>query len=143
MAMMASAVMLSGVTSREPGPGAPTRCVIGAGGRVISVGISAALFGLSGFRHMPRGTDLSLPGNQMTVTAQHPYRVAAPRAVKRFEQAHKESPALRALPGLAFGGNTHRRPRVLVCVRAGNMSACAKSACEIVHMRFVARNKWT
>jgi len=45
------------------------------------VGISAALFGLSGFRRMLRGTDLSLPGNQMTVTAQHLYRVAAPRAV--------------------------------------------------------------
>ena len=65
---------------------------------------------------MPRGTNLSLPGKQMTVTAQHPYRVAAPRAVKRFEQAHKES---LALPGLAFGGNTHRRPRVLVCVSRG------------------------
>jgi hypothetical protein len=68
---------------------------------------------------MPRGTNLSLPGKQMTVTAQHPYRVAAPRAVKRFEQAHKESLALRALPGLAFGGNTHRRPRMLVYVSRG------------------------
>jgi hypothetical protein len=72
-------------------------------------GISAALFGLSGFRHMPRGTDLSLPGNQMTVAARPPYRVAAPRAVKRFEQARKKSLALRAQPGLAFnGGSTHR-----------------------------------
>jgi len=72
------------------------------------MGISAALFGLSEFRHMPRGTDLSLPGNQMTVTAQHPYRVASPRAVKRFEQARKESLALRARTGLAFGESSHR-----------------------------------
>jgi hypothetical protein len=52
--------------------------MIGTDGRVIFVGIPAALFCLSGFRHMPRGPDLSLPGNQMTITAQHPYRVAAP-----------------------------------------------------------------
>ncbi len=85
MAMMASAVMLSGVTSHEFVPGILARLADGADERVIFVGISAALFGLSGFRHMPRGTNLSLPGNQMTVTAQHPYRVAATRAVKRFE----------------------------------------------------------
>ena len=89
-------------------PGILARSADGAGKRVISVGISAALFGLSGFRHGLRGTNLSLPGNQMTVTAQHPYRLAAPRAVKRFEQARKEAPALRAQPGLAFGGSTHR-----------------------------------
>ena len=105
---MASGARLSGVTSREFIPGILARLANGIDERVISVGISAALFGLSGFRHMPRGTDLSLPGNQMTVTAQHPYRVAAPRAVKRFEQARKEALALRALPGLAFGGSTHR-----------------------------------
>jgi hypothetical protein len=28
--------------------------------------------------------------------------------VKRFEQARKESLALRAQPGLTFGGSTHR-----------------------------------
>ena len=106
--MMASAVMLSGVTSREFIPGILARLADGADERAISVGISAALFGLSGLRHMARGTNLSLPGNQMTVTAQHPYRVAAPRAVKRFEQARKESLALRARPGLAFGESTHR-----------------------------------
>jgi len=107
--MMASAGMLTGFTSREPGPGVPTRLAIGADRRVISVGISVALFSLSGFRHMPRGTNLSLPGNQMTVTAQHPYRVAAPRAVKRFEQAREEPLALRARPGLAFNGvSAHR-----------------------------------
>lgn len=105
---MESAVMLRGFTSREFIPGVLTRSADGAGERVISVGISAALFGLSGFRHMPRGTDLSLPGNQMPVTAQHPYCVATPRTVKRFEQARKEALALRARPGLAFGGRTHR-----------------------------------
>jgi hypothetical protein len=108
MAMMVSAVMLSGVTSREFIPGILARSADGAGKRGISVGISAALFGLSGFWHMPRGTNLSLPGDQMTVTVQHPYRLAAPRAVKRFEQARKESLALRTLPGLALGGSTHR-----------------------------------
>ena len=81
MAVMASGARLSGVTSRESIPGILPRLADGAGERAISVGISAALFGLSGFRRMLRGTDLSLPGNQMTVTAQHLYRVAAPRAV--------------------------------------------------------------
>ena len=105
---MVSAVMLSGVTSREFIPGILARSADGAGKRVISVGISAALFGLFGLRDMDRGTNLSLPGNQMPVTAQHPYRVTAPRAVKRFEHARKKSLALRAQPGLAFnGGNTH------------------------------------
>ena len=106
--MMVSAVRLGGVTSREFIPGIPARLADGTDERVISVGISAALFGLSGFWHMLRGTDLSLPGYQMTVAAQHPYRIAAPRAVKRFEQARKEALALRARPGLAFGGSTHR-----------------------------------
>lgn len=106
--MMASAVMLSGVTSREFIPGILARPADGAGKRVVSVGILAALFGLSGFRHMACGANLSLPGNQMPVTAQHAYRVAAPRPVKRFEQAHKEALALRAQPGLAFGEHTHR-----------------------------------
>ena len=120
MAMMASAVMLSGATSREFIPGILARPADGAGKRVISVGISAALFGLSGFRHMPRGTDLSLSGNQMTVTAQHPYRVAAPRAVKRFEQARKECPCA----SCAAWARLRRKyaslmPRVLVCVSRG------------------------
>ena len=105
---MASAVMLRGVTSREFIPGVLARSADGAGERVISVGISAALFGLFGLRDMDRGTNLSLPGNQMPVTAQHPYRVATPRTMKRFEQARKEALALRAQPGIAFGGRTHR-----------------------------------
>ena len=96
--MMVSAVRLSGVTSREFIPGILARLADGTDERVISVGISAALFGLSGFRHRLRGTNLSLPGNQMTVTAQHPYRLAAPRAVKRFEQAVKNP--LRFVRGL-------------------------------------------
>ena len=108
MAMMVSAVMLSGVTSREFIPGILARSADGAGKRGISVGISAALFCLSGFRHMDRGTNPSLPGNQMPITAQHPYRVAAPRAVERFEQVRKEALAIRVRPGLAFGGSTHR-----------------------------------
>ena len=105
---MVSAVMLSGVTSREFIPGILARSADGAGKRVISVGISAALFGFFGLRDMDRGTNLSLPGNQMPVTAQYPYRVAPPRAVERLEQARKESLALHARPGLAFGGGTHR-----------------------------------
>jgi len=78
MAMMVSAVMLSGVTSREFIPGVLARPADGADERAISVGISAALFILSGLRHMARRTNLSLSGNQMTVAAQHLYRVAAP-----------------------------------------------------------------
>jgi len=109
MAMMVSAVKLSSVTSREFIPGILARVADGTDERVISVGISAALFGLPGFRHRHRGTDLSLPGNQMTVTAQHPYRLAAPRAVKRFEQADKKPLALRAQPGLDFNGMSAHR----------------------------------
>jgi hypothetical protein len=104
MAMMESAVMLSGVTSREFIPGVLARLVDGADERAISVGISA-LFILSGLRHMARGTNLSLPGIQMTVAAQHSYSVATPRAVKRFEQVPEES---LTRPGLAFGESTHR-----------------------------------
>jgi hypothetical protein len=106
--MVVRAVMLSGATSREFIPGILAHSADGAGKRGISVGISTALFGLSGFRHMNRGTDLSLSGNQMTVAAQHPYRVAAARTVKRFEHARKKTIALRVRPGLAFGGSTHR-----------------------------------
>jgi len=104
---MASGARLSGVTSREFIPGILPRLADVTDERVISVGISAALFDL--FRHMDRGTNLSLPGNQMTVTAQHPYRLAAPRAVKRFEQADKKSLALRARPGLDFNGMSAHR----------------------------------
>ena len=104
---MASAVMLSGVTSREFIPGIPARPVDGVGERAISVGISAALFGLSGSWRIRRGTNLCLSGDQMTVTTQHPYRLAAPRAVKRLEQARKEAFALRALPGFAFVESSH------------------------------------
>ena len=107
--MMVSAVRLSGVTSREFIPGILPRLADGADERVISVGISTALFGWQGFRHRLRGANLSLPGNQMTVTAQHPYRLAAPRAVKRFEQADKKSLALRARPRLDFNGMSAHR----------------------------------
>ena len=76
--MMVSAVMLSGVTSREFIPGVLARLADGADERVISVGISAALFILSGLRHMACRTNLSLPGDQMTVAAQHLNRIPAP-----------------------------------------------------------------
>ena len=94
--MMASAVRLSGVTSCESIPGVLARPAIGADERVISVGILAALLLSVGIQAYARGTDLGLPGNQMTVTAQHPYRVAAARAVKCFEQARENALALRA-----------------------------------------------
>ena len=95
--MMASAVGLSGVTSREFIPGILARPANGADERVISVGISAALFCFLGFRHGLRGTNLRLPGIQMAITAQHAYRVAASGTVKRFEDAQKNALALRAL----------------------------------------------
>lgn len=106
--MTASAVMLSGATSCELIPGFPARLADGADERAISVGISTALFGWPGLQRVARGTNLGLPGNQMTVAAQCPYRVAPPRAVERFEQAHKNALALRAQPGLAFGEHMHR-----------------------------------
>ena len=106
--MMASAVGLSGVTSREFIPGILACPANGAGERVISVGISAAFFCFLEFRRSIQGANLRLSGIQMVITAQHPYRVAAPRSVQRFEQAREESPALRARQGLAVGGNTHR-----------------------------------
>ena len=86
---MASAVGLSGVTSREFIPGILARPANGAGERVISVGISAAFFCFLEFRRIIRGTNRRLSGIQMAITAQHPYRVAASGTVKRFEDAQK------------------------------------------------------
>ena len=106
--MMASAVRLSGVALREFIPGILACPANGAGERVISVGISAAFFCFLEFRRSIQGANLRLSGIQMVITAQHPYRVAAPRAVKRFEQVPEESLALGARLGLAFGENTHR-----------------------------------
>ena len=95
--MMASAVGLSGVTSREFIPGILARPANGADERIISVGISAALFCFLGFRRGIRGTNLRLSGIQMAIAAQHAYRVAASGTVKRFEDAQKNALALRAL----------------------------------------------
>ncbi|WFU16397.1 hypothetical protein [Bradyrhizobium sp. CB3481] len=73
------------------------------------MGISIALFSISGFRLGLRGTHLRLPGHQMPVTAKHADRLAAPRTMKRLEDARKESLALPALARLAFNGvSTHR-----------------------------------
>jgi hypothetical protein len=96
MAMIASAVTLSGATSCELIPGFPARLVDGADERAISVGISTALFGWPGLQQVTRGTNLRLSGNQMTVAAKHPYRVTTPRTVQRFEQMDKKALALRA-----------------------------------------------
>lgn len=95
--MMASAVGLSGVTSREFIPGILACPANGAGERVISVGISAAFFCFLEFRPSIRRTSLRLPGIQMAITAQHAYRVAASGTVKRFEDAQKNAFALHAL----------------------------------------------
>ena len=78
MAMMASAVMLSGVTSRESIPGIPARLADGADERAISVGISAALFVLPGLRHLARGRNFGFRGDQMAVAAQHLNCVTTP-----------------------------------------------------------------
>jgi hypothetical protein len=106
--MIVSAVMLSGALSREFIPGIPARLADGADERAISVGISTALFGWPGLRQIAGGTNLILCCDQMMIATQHPYRVSSPRAVQRFEQAHKEAPALRVRLGLASGGSAHR-----------------------------------
>ena len=105
---MVSAVMLSGVTSRNFVPGFPARLADGADERAISLGISAALFGWPGLRQVTRGTNLRLSGNQMTVAAQRTYRVTAPGTMQRFEQMDKKSLALLSQPGLVFGEIAHR-----------------------------------
>jgi hypothetical protein len=103
--MMASAEGLSGGVSREFIPGILARPVNGVDERVIA----AALFCFLGIRRGIGGTELRLSGIQTAITAQYAYRVAAPRAVKRFEQARKKSLALPARPGLAFNGvSAHR-----------------------------------
>ena len=75
---MASAMELT--ASRHPNRilGIPARLAIRADKRVISVDVSGAGFDRSGFRPGLRKTKLRLPGQQMAVAAQHPYRVAAP-----------------------------------------------------------------
>src|SRR3954465_7622702 len=77
-AMMASAVMLRGVTSREFFSGVFARPSDGVDERTISVGISAALFVLPGFRHQVRGRNIGFRGDQMAVAAQHLDCVATP-----------------------------------------------------------------
>ena len=104
---MASAVALSGDPSRKPGLGGLGCPAAGACGTFV--GISIALFDVSGFRLTLRRPHLRLPGHQMPVTAKHADRLAAPRAMKRLEDASEESLVLRVLPRLAFNGmNTHR-----------------------------------
>ena len=93
MAMMASAEGLSGDVSREFIPGILARPVNGVDERVIA----AALFCFLGIRRGIGGTELRLSGIQTAITAQYAYRVAAPRAVKRFEDAQKNVLALAAL----------------------------------------------
>ena len=94
--MMASAVGLSGVTSREFIPGILACPANGAGERVISVGISAAFFCFDSGAVFAR-TNLRLSGNQMAITAHHSYRFAASGTVKRFEDPQKNAFGLRAL----------------------------------------------
>ena len=98
---MASAVGLSGVASGEFIPGILARPANGVGKRVISVGISAALFC---FLEFGRGTNLRTPGIQMAIAAQHAYRVATSGTVKRFKDAQKNALALRALVRPGFDG---------------------------------------
>ena len=107
--MTASAVTLVDVTSREPGRRALTGPAVGARGRVMFVGISTALFGISGLQRRLGGTNLRLACRQMPVTAQHPYRLAAPRTMKCLEDARKESLAPPGPAGLSLNGvNAHR-----------------------------------
>lgn len=107
--MMPSAVTLSGAPSRKPGLGGLACPAADARGRGISVGISIALFDVSGSRLGLRGPHPRLPGHQMPVPAKHADRLAAPRAMQRLEDARKESPALPVLLLLAFNGvSTHR-----------------------------------
>ena len=95
--MMASAVGLGGVTSREFIPGIQACPANGVDERIISVGIPAALFCFLGIRRGIRGTNLRFSGTQTAISAQHAYRVAASGTVKRFEDAQKNILALRAL----------------------------------------------
>jgi hypothetical protein len=101
-------VVLSDAPSRKFISGFAARLADRTDERAISVGISTALFGWSGFRQVARRTDPGLPGDQMAVAAQHTYRVAPPRTVQRFEQTEKKAPALCMQSGLAFGGIAHR-----------------------------------
>ena len=107
--MMASAVTLADVTSCEPGLVVLTCPAIGARERVILVGISTALSDVLRFLRRLDGTNLRLPRCQMPVAAQHPYRLAAPGAMKRLKNQGKESLAFAVLPGHSFDGvNAHR-----------------------------------
>lgn len=95
--MMASAAGLGGVTSGEFIPRIPARPANGLGERVISVGISAALFCFWELRNAGRGANLRRPGIQMAAAAKHTDRIAAAGAVQRFEDAHENVHALGTL----------------------------------------------
>ena len=93
--------MLSGDASREMIVdemvlGALARPEIGADGRLISVGISAALFCVVGVRREAGRRDRGIPDDQVAMAANHASRFAASRNVKRFKDADDEALALRS-----------------------------------------------
>jgi hypothetical protein len=104
MAMMASGVRLSGVTSRELILGVLACPAVGSDGGAISVGISAALLCWLGFQGVCRNPGLSC--NQMAVAAQYTPRLAAAREVKCRDDACEYTFA----PGSGFvvGMTAHR-----------------------------------
>ena len=98
--MTTSGAMPSGVTSRDLIGGTLACPAFGAERRRISVGI-LSLFGWLGKRFGREGPDLGVLREQMAIAAEHAFRFAAPRRMKRVEDALKNVSALR--PTARFG----------------------------------------
>ncbi len=107
--MMASKARLSGPASCELVVGTLPDSVIAAGGRGISVGISAALFCLLRYRRGDDRPDARRLRHQMAIAAEHSFGFVASRRVKRFEDENEQVSAFRPRPRFGFNGAAAHR----------------------------------
>src|SRR5437867_3726960 len=89
------AMMVSGVRLFELTSGA-VRARVCADGRLICVGILAAFFFVVDIQERTRRKNQNVIGKQMAIAANQISRLAAPRKVKRDDQAPEQTLALHA-----------------------------------------------
>lgn len=136
---MASGARPSEVASGELIPdaaacGISTVSIVGADGRVISVGILMTFFCMGCFGYDADSDSRVTPLYQMVVTAKHAARFKASGRVKRFENMNENIVALHALTRCSSDIAHCRSPScwwIRIC--EGNMSAISHEACDIFH----------